>query len=153
MQRQKSEISMCCCQLALHGDSSPCRAHRICTLFLMGQKKIMFWPKFLPMPVFTVAGEEGSELLVRFMLKIHKHERGEEMEGAQWWWQVMFRRGLSFQKILLAETWILACDLQDWQNIHMSFTVFSIWTCSCLWPRIFQLWAKFFLAHSGFWHL
>lgn len=36
------------------------------------------------MSVFTVAGEEGSELLVRFMLKIHKHECGEEMEVAKW---------------------------------------------------------------------
>lgn len=38
MQSQKSEISMCCCQLALHRDSSPCRVHRICTLLLMGKK-------------------------------------------------------------------------------------------------------------------
>lgn len=142
----------------LHGDSPTHWACRVCILFLMTRYNLV-WPKILPVPVVTGAGEDGGELRVRFTTQIQKHECGEEIEGGWQWWQLVIRTWMNFQKgaelpkTLPVEIWILPCELHNLQNIHMNFAVFSIWMCSCLWPRIFQLWAKFFLRKSRFWHL
>lgn len=73
----------------LHGDSPTHWARRVCISFLMTKYNLV-WPKILPVPVTTGAGEDGSELRVRFTTQIQKHECGEEIEGGwQWWWLVI----------------------------------------------------------------